>query len=170
MDLIDRQAAIDALRETFKRIPTTAIRAMDVIKHLPSAQPDLQPTCNQLATDCISRQAAIDSLNEVDDGASISTAITVVEEMPSAQPEPITINSDYELTQEEYEKRRKDIKDMANAPIMLLPSVQPEIIRCKDCKHSYDDIGGTFCSYGTCVDCVVETDFFCRDGERREDG
>lgn len=25
------------------------------------AQPNLQPTCNQLATDCISRQAAIDA-------------------------------------------------------------------------------------------------------------
>ena len=30
----------------------------------PSAQPDLQPTCNQLATDCISRQAAIDALEK----------------------------------------------------------------------------------------------------------
>ena len=38
--------------------------------------------------DLIERQVAIDSLNEVDDGASISTAITVVEGLPSAQPEP----------------------------------------------------------------------------------
>ena len=36
-DYIERQAAIDAVRETFKRIPTTAIRAMDTIKALPSA-------------------------------------------------------------------------------------------------------------------------------------
>lgn len=35
----------------------------------------------------IERQAAIDALNEVDDGASISTAITVIEGLPSAQPE-----------------------------------------------------------------------------------
>ena len=27
-----------------------------------SAQPNLQPTCNNLATDCISRQAAIDAI------------------------------------------------------------------------------------------------------------
>lgn len=44
-------------------------------------------------------------------------------QLPSAQPEPITVNIDHELTQDEYEKLRKD---MANAPIMLLPSVQPE--------------------------------------------
>lgn len=37
-DLIDRQAVIEALRETFKRNPTTAIRAMETIRALPSAQ------------------------------------------------------------------------------------------------------------------------------------
>ena len=29
-----------------------------------SAQPNLRPTCNQLATDTISRQAAIDAIDE----------------------------------------------------------------------------------------------------------
>ena len=56
-----------------------------------------------------------------------------------------------------------------NKIIENLPSAEPQIIRCKDCKHSYDDIGGTYCSYGVCVDCVVEEEFFCRDGERREE-
>ena len=36
-EYIERQAAIDAVMETFKRIPTTAIRAMDSIKALPFA-------------------------------------------------------------------------------------------------------------------------------------
>ncbi len=39
-DLISRRAAIDALVETFKRIPTTAIRAKNTIEQLPSAQPE----------------------------------------------------------------------------------------------------------------------------------
>ena len=43
------------------------------------------------------------------------------------------------------------------------------VVRCKDCKHSYDAIGGTFCSYGTCVDCIVDEDFFCKNGERRDE-
>lgn len=45
---IDKQAAIDALRDEFKRTPTTAIRAMDVIGRLPSAQPDLSEYSDKL--------------------------------------------------------------------------------------------------------------------------
>jgi hypothetical protein len=38
------------------------------------AQPDLQPTCNQLATDCISRQEAIDAVTPHDDEYRIRNA------------------------------------------------------------------------------------------------
>lgn len=96
-------------------------------------------------TDTISRQAAIDAIKEFQHGAAkwrdeqeersdiwhradsaIASALEIglrVKKLPSAQPEPITVNIDHELTQEEYEKLRKD---MANAPIMLLPAAQPE--------------------------------------------
>ena len=40
MRLIDADAAIDALMERFKRVPTNAIIAKDVIKNLPSVQPE----------------------------------------------------------------------------------------------------------------------------------
>lgn len=36
--LISQQAAIDAIRNEFKKSPTTAIRTMEVLKGLPSAQ------------------------------------------------------------------------------------------------------------------------------------
>lgn len=72
--------------------------------------------------DLISRQAAIDWLKNEWDGMVISV-FKGIENLPSAQPEPITVNIDHELTQEEYEKLRKD---MANAPIMLLPAAQSE--------------------------------------------
>ncbi len=36
--------------------------AVKALSALPSAQPNLQPTCNQLATDCISRQALSDAM------------------------------------------------------------------------------------------------------------
>lgn len=39
-DVINRQDAIDALMERFKRIPTTAIIAKNIIENLPSAQPE----------------------------------------------------------------------------------------------------------------------------------
>lgn len=106
-DLISRQQAIDALMERFKRIPTTAIRAKDTIENLPSAQPNLQPTCNQLATDIISRQAAIEAIagctniksaeglmeyvkkHHLEDGWSggVLAAINAVKDLSSAQPE-----------------------------------------------------------------------------------
>jgi hypothetical protein len=38
-DPIERQDAINAIRNEFKRSATTAIRAMEVLKGLPSAQP-----------------------------------------------------------------------------------------------------------------------------------
>lgn len=42
------------------------------------------------------------------------------------------------------------------------------VVRCKDCRNSYDGIDGRICSYGPCVDCVVPDDFFCSFGERDE--
>lgn len=43
------------------------------------------------------------------------------------------------------------------------------VVHCKDCKHSWEDIGGLCCSHGVCVDCTVPEDFFCADGEKRSD-
>ena len=42
------------------------------------------------------------------------------------------------------------------------------VVRCKDCRNSYEGIDGRICSFGPCVDCVVPDDFFCSQGERRE--
>lgn len=42
------------------------------------------------------------------------------------------------------------------------------VVRCKDCRNSYEGIDGRICSFGPCVDCVVPDDFFCSLGERRE--
>lgn len=44
------------------------------------------------------------------------------------------------------------------------------VVRCKDCKHGYEDTGGLCCSYGPCVDCIVPEDFFCSYGERKDGG
>lgn len=42
------------------------------------------------------------------------------------------------------------------------------VVRCKDCKHSYEDIDGRVCAHGVCVDCAVPDDFFCALAERKE--
>lgn len=43
-----------------------------------------------------------------------------------------------------------------------------DVVRCKECRHGYDSVGGRHCAYGVCVDCVVDDDFYCADGERKE--
>jgi hypothetical protein len=43
------------------------------------------------------------------------------------------------------------------------------VVLCRDCKYSYDSVGGWCCSHGICVDCIVHEDFFCADGEKREE-
>lgn len=42
------------------------------------------------------------------------------------------------------------------------------VVRCRDCRNSYEGIDGRICSFGPCVDCYVPDDFFCSQGERRE--
>lgn len=49
-DCISRKAAIDALIEGFKRSPTVAIRAKDMIEQLPSAQPEPSDVARDIAT------------------------------------------------------------------------------------------------------------------------
>ena len=55
---------------------------------------------------------------------------------------------------------------------------QPEIVRCKDCKHKvdtlddYDDYEGKcpcYCSDDPFYSWVPDDDWFCADGERKEE-
>lgn len=121
--------------------------------------------------DLISRQAAIDALRygqhrftvaDEADGLGIvkwsedviyfSTAERIITELPSAQPEPIKINIDYELAKDEYEKLQKDL---ANAPIVLLPERKKgrwngkpilgySTVRCSICNEVFLENDGTW--------------------------
>lgn len=42
------------------------------------------------------------------------------------------------------------------------------VVRCKDCKYSYDEISYLCCSHGVCVDCEVPPNFYCAEGKRKE--
>ena len=53
--------------------------------------------------------------------------------------------------------------------IAISPTVDAVIVvRCKDCIHCYDDIGGLCCTYGAYVDCVVQPEFYCADGKSKK--
>lgn len=114
-DLIDRQAAIDALADYIHNVDkvmgTGHLTADDckdaaasVFEELPSAEPKVEKDINVPANDLISRQEAIDEVMDLPNCAN-----------------------GYSDT---YDKER--IIEMLED----LPSAQPEIIRCKDCKHN----------------------------------
>lgn len=50
----------------------------------------------------------------------------------------------------------------------VLPTDLVPVVRCKGCKHSWEDIGGLCCSHGVCVDLTVPDDFYCAYGIRKE--
>lgn len=141
--------------------------------------------------DLIDRQAAIDVINavfpvdpmksEYAQGIACGAALakTYIEQLPSAQPEPIKINID-DFNKEDLERFKKEL---GNTPITVLPT-QPEVIRCKDCKHwipydwmfsevwqskniadyPEDEIGCNYC------DMAMKANDFCSRGERKNDG
>ena len=103
-DTISRQGAIDALTDDLSYYGSGderafgMSRAIGIIEKLPPAEKtqlseesttNLQPTCNQLATDCISRQAAIDAIEitPFDDYGDYMRVRELIEQLPSAQPQ-----------------------------------------------------------------------------------
>ena len=66
-----------------------------------------------------------------------------------------------------------DLGDMCDsaeyiADLLISHGVTP-VVRCKDCIHSYDDLCGLCCTCGLYLDCVVQPEFYCADGKRKED-
>ena len=51
-----------------------------------------------------------------------------------------------------------------NEVLQLLPDKIQPLIRCKDCKH----FDGVDCRVNDIVN-IMDTDWFCADGERREE-
>ena len=60
-------------------------------------------------------------------------------------------------------------EDFVDRGLALLKE-QPEIVRCKDCKHGeLCNEGDVFCTkdIGTIESCVHKPEWFCADGERK---
>ena len=112
-----------------------------------------------VAGDTIYRQTAIDAMYKIlhdyfwTDDEELDAIIATLNDLPSVQPEPLKITID-PPTVDELERIKHA---MRNTPVMLLPSAQPEIIRCKDCRwndgvaycemHFRDVKGDDFCSW-----------------------
>lgn len=117
-----------------------------------------------MTDDTISRKAAIEAMRclqtyklcEGDEMllVDVTDVLKELRKLPSAQPEPIKFHIDHALTEEEIKNLKQKIAD---SPTVLMPSAEPEIVRCKDCKYymqSMCPITATwttdedFCSFG----------------------
>ena len=66
------------------------------------------------------------------------------------------------------EKLYKRIMQILDERIKPLPSAQPEIIHCRDCRWRKDQSGST--EWLPCRVIVTPSDFYCGRAERRTDG
>ena len=74
------------------------------------------------------------------------------------------------LTANDYAMFRCQLGGLVDVVEFLndMPTVDAvEVVRCKDCIHSYDDLCGLCCTCGPYVDCVVQPEFYCADGKRK---
>lgn len=115
-DLIDRKNTIDAMENVDWYHQNRSMEMVhgansddqawykaedvyEVLERMPSVQPetDLQSTCNEVATDCVSRQAVLDALegeitvtgwkNAVAVKEYVNLALDRIKRLPSVQPE-----------------------------------------------------------------------------------
>lgn len=140
MRLIDADDLIIMEFGGIKFVPKEFIDNAPTIE--PERKPNLQPTCNQLATDCISRSAALDVIR----------SIRVI--AGSYDSEMLLID-----------------KAEAQTELMMMPSAQPEIIRCKDCKKWHTNCLAVCEKHGCdVVSDYTKPDDYCSWAERRTDG
>ena len=146
-DLISRQAAIDALAkfvpyaicdESTESYTNGLTDAYYLILQLPSVQPDhVADISKKVDGDCISRQAALKEL---------AVYIHLIDKTMGKGT----------LTDDDCMEAAKSVLGEDE-----VPAVQPEIIRCKDCKH-WDGVDA--CDV---IDVPVWDNDFCSMAERR---
>ena len=58
-------------------------------------------------------------------------------------------------------------KAIKNMPKGIIVDAVP-VVLCEDCIYSYEEFGFIHCTFGPYVDCVVQSEFYCADGKRKE--
>ena len=158
-DLISRQAAIDAHYEYCNKHPDAGfpVWSLKILEDLPTAQPDSKGlSFTHKALDTVSRQAAID----IERNATVDTNPSHFE----SHQKFTQFMDDAEISsfgRWQWSNGFNTALTAVGIDLKKLPSAQPEIIRCKDCKHKHVENmvwtcpfglpGGEnfFCGYGT---------------------
>ena len=169
-DTISRQDAIDALDKRFDSIPmeqTTEILLLRKdLRELPSAQPEKRTEerteTHGVCLDAIDRQAVIDTVRKIILG----------------------FFSDEDGVMNDTEKTLLSVSKAVCNGVRELPPAQPEIIRCKGCKHQVKEwrtdkrlkdkgymvcgceVVGDACGFGALLG---QDDDYCSYAERRTD-
>lgn len=153
-EFIDRQAAIDAVRSYYDECDEREESIEERIEQLPSAQPTQLNTPNTLeALDCISRQAAIYAVHK-----SILDFFYICDD---DEESPMTYK----------DERLLELNKAITTQIKAVPSAQPDIIRCKDCRWYKTNYMWNGTEVKICAKEAYEprrnADDFCSNGERK---
>lgn len=176
-DMIDREAAIDALKQQADKMSGWSERyaeqrkgvltAVNIVEDLPSAQPEkhTEERAEMHACDCISRQAAID----IERNATVDTNPLHFE----AHQKFMQFMDDAEISsfgRWQWSNGFNTALTAVGIDLKKLPSAaQPEIIRCKDCKHHDPEDRKCDCGHDILWQLPRQDDWYCADAERRTD-
>lgn len=140
----------------------------------------------EVGTDCISRRQAIEAFEDAEDAFGYLTKDwrEVLEQLPPIHPvnnsempnssDVISRQKAIDATKKHYRAHDNDLLELIAFDIEQLPPIQPDIVRCKDCKHWKDSDGVFRRGTGAESKCplnlhqVYEGTFFCGLAERRE--
>ena len=130
------EAAIRHIQTSVDIDPWAMELAVDALKE--------QGTCEDaVSRQTLQKELALYPIDDVtsEDEAGYNRAINDIQKMvlhlPSAQPEPIKVSVDREMTEEELKELKKKIAD---SPVVLLPSAQPERT-CVNCGRTANNGG-----------------------------
>lgn len=125
-----------------------------------------------MENDLISRQAAIDALShmcsEDENEITVSRAnvCAMLKYLPSAQPEPHYDEWCYDC--KEYDKEKHCCPRWNKVIRETLREVQPEIIRCKDCKYRDENWRRVSVRWLPCMDVRTGSNWYCGSADRGE--
>lgn len=183
--------AVYSFEETEEAVKTAiralqAVSAYDAVLQIPTAEPEHNVHDFPKDADCISRADAVDAISKIKRTDNWQAAVSMaLLDLPSAQPKVRTQMSLADCISRQWAiDAVLDVipydgywKEQIEKAVNALPTAQPEIIRCKDCKHFTRDIPCVEGHYDGCDEwtdngneIMVAEDDFCSYAERRTDG
>lgn len=178
-DTISKLAVIQIIEKMRARIAHNLERSVgramieildEVGEDVGKLPPVLGTNLAEVGTDLISRQQAIDIIEDFPHGdvwnvESMEEMIDRIKQLPSAESESFEWCTDCKEYDQEKHCCHRFTKVIRDAVAEL------KLVHCHECQYSEHDsvYGDRYCHYNGKAE-IVDDYHFCRDGERREDG